>query len=182
MCIRFFGAYLLAGILLLLPICYSDKAPDYTFVREAKSAPAVVHFDYIVGCPLAATLSHGASFLVLERGGSPYGNPNIINIENFAPTLLDTSPTSPGQQFTSEDGVFNICTRVLGGGSVLNARFYKRASTHYIREVGWNQRMVDQSYEWVEKVVAFEPEIFQWESAFRDGLLEVGVLPHNGFT
>ncbi|KAM2281573.1 hypothetical protein ACFX1S_042154 [Malus domestica] len=28
--------------------------------------------------------------------------------------------------------------------------------------------MVDQSYEWVEKVVAFEPEIFQWESAFRD--------------
>ncbi|XP_070681925.1 protein HOTHEAD-like [Malus domestica] len=140
---RFFGAYLLAGILLLLPICYSDKA---------------------------ATLSHGASFLVLERGGSPYGNPNIINIENFAPTLLDTSPTSPGQHFTSEDRVFNICTRVLGGGSVLNARFYKRASTHYIREVGWNQGMVDQSYEWVEKVVAFEPEILQWESAFRDGL------------
>ncbi|CAN6705628.1 unnamed protein product [Malus baccata var. baccata] len=158
MCIRFFGAYLLAGILLLLPICYSDKGMN------------------ISGCPLAATLSHGASFLVLERGGSPYGNPNIINIENFAPTLLDTSPTSPGQQFTSEDGVFNICTRVLGGGSVLNARFYKRASTHYIREVDWNQRMVDQSYEWVEKVVAFEPEIFQWESAFRDGLLEVGHL------
>ncbi|KAB2600758.1 protein HOTHEAD-like [Pyrus ussuriensis x Pyrus communis] len=184
MCIRLFGAYLLAGILLLLPIiCYSDKASDYTFVREAKSTPAVVHFDYIgigggtTGCPLAATLSHGASVLVLERGGSPYGNPNIINTENFAPTLLDTSPTSPAQQFTSEDGVFNIRTRVLGGGSALNARFYTRASTHYIKEVGWNQRMVDQSYEWVEKVVAFEPEILQWESTFRDGLLEVGVLP-----
>ncbi|KAB2596609.1 protein HOTHEAD-like [Pyrus ussuriensis x Pyrus communis] len=166
MCIRLFGAYLLAGILLLLPIiCYSDKASDYTFVREAKSTPAVVHFDYIgigggtTGCPLAATLSHGAQCFSLERGGSPYGNPNIINTENFAPTLLDTSPTCPAQQFTSEDGVFNIRTRVLGGGSALNARFYTRASTHYIKEVGWNQRMVDQSYEWVEKVVAFEPEI-----------------------
>ncbi|KAM1783694.1 hypothetical protein EV2_042998 [Malus domestica] len=53
MCIRFFGAYLLAGILLLLPICYSDKAPDYTFVRESKSAPAVVHFDYIVGMSIS---------------------------------------------------------------------------------------------------------------------------------
>ncbi|TQD81667.1 hypothetical protein C1H46_032763 [Malus baccata] len=188
MCTTFFGAYLLAGILLLLPICYSDKAPDYTFVREAISAPAVVHYDYIVigggtaGCPLAATLSRGATVLVLERGGSPYGNPNIINIEKFAPTLLDTSPTSPAQQFTSEDGVYNIRARVLGGGSAVNAGFYTRASTHYIKEVGWNQRMVNQSYEWVEKVVAFEPEILQWETAFRDGLLEVGVLPHNGFT
>ncbi|KAM1780692.1 hypothetical protein ACFX12_041931 [Malus domestica] len=130
--------------------------------------------------PQKEELTSGSKPSQVRRGGSPYGNPNIINIENFAPTLLDTSPTSPGQQFTSEDGVFNICTCVLGGGSVLNARFYKRASTHYIREVGWNQRMVDQSYEWVEKVVAFEPEIFQWESAFRGGLLEVGVLPHNG--
>ncbi|RXI08463.1 hypothetical protein DVH24_022607 [Malus domestica] len=188
MCTIFFGAYLLAGILLLLPICYSDKAPDYTFVREAISAPAVVHYDYIVigggtaGCPLAATLSHGATVLVLERGGSPYGNPNTINIDKFAPTLLDTSPTSPAQQFTSEDGVYNIRARVLGGGSAVNAGFYTRASTHYIKEVGWNQRMVNQSYEWVEKVVAFEPEILQWETAFRDGLLEVGVLPHNGFT
>ncbi|XP_009341287.2 protein HOTHEAD-like [Pyrus x bretschneideri] len=188
MCTTFFEAYLLAGILLLLPICYSDKAPDYTFVREAISAPAVVHYDYIVigggtaGCPLAATLSHGATVLVLERGGSPYGNPNIINIDKFAPTLLDISPTSPAQQFTSEDGVFNIRARVLGGGSAVNAGFYTRASTHYIKEVGWNQRMVNQSYEWVEKVVAFEPEILQWETAFRDGLLEVGVLPHNGFT
>ncbi|XP_068314543.1 protein HOTHEAD-like [Pyrus communis] len=188
MCTTFFGAYLLAGILLLLPICYSDKAPDYTFVREAISAPAVVHYDYIVigggtaGCPLAATLSHGATVLVLERGGSPYGNPNIINIDKFAPTLLDISPTSPAQQFTSEDGVYNIRARVLGGGSAVNAGFYTRASTHYIKEVGWNQRMVNQSYEWVEKVVAFEPEILQWETAFRDGLLEVGVLPHNGFT
>ncbi|ONI25202.1 hypothetical protein PRUPE_2G288400 [Prunus persica] len=185
--ITFFGAFL-SGFLFFLPISYSDKAPDYTFVKEATSAPAVVYYDYIIigggtaGCPLAATLSHGATILVLERGGSPYGNPNITNIANFGPTLLDTSPTSPAQQFTSEDGVHNIRARVLGGGSAVNAGFYTRASTRYVKEVGWNHNLVNQSYEWVEKVVAFKPEILQWENALRDGLLEVGVLPNNEFT
>jgi choline dehydrogenase len=42
--------------------------------------------------------------------------------------------------------------------------------------------MVKQAYEWVEQVVAFQPPLMEWESAFRDGLLEVGVLPNNGFT
>lgn len=42
--------------------------------------------------------------------------------------------------------------------------------------------MVDESYEWVEKVVAFEPTVREWQSAVSDGLIEAGVLPDNGFT
>lgn len=42
--------------------------------------------------------------------------------------------------------------------------------------------MVNESYEWVERVVAFEPAMGQWQSAVRAGLHEVGVLPDNGFT
>lgn len=48
--------------------------------------------------------------------------------------------------------------------------------------MGWNGRLVNESYEWVEEVVAFEPPMRQWQSAVRDGLLEAGVLPNNGFT
>ncbi|KAK9914173.1 hypothetical protein M0R45_037965 [Rubus argutus] len=184
----FFGAFL-SWVFFFLRFSCSDKAPEYTFVKEATSAPPVIFYDYIIigggtaGCPLAATLSHGgATVLVLERGGSPYTNPNITNIGNFASVLLDRSPTSPAQPFTSEDGVYNARARILGGGSAVNAGFYTRASTHYIKKVGWNQKMVKQAYEWVEQVVAFQPPLMEWESAFRDGLLEVGVLPNNGFT
>ena len=69
-------------------MCINFAAPNYSFVQEASSAPRLLHFDYIVvgggtsGCPLAATLSRNATVLVLERGGSPYGNANITNIEN----------------------------------------------------------------------------------------------------
>jgi choline dehydrogenase len=52
----------------------------------------------------------------------------------------------------------------------------------YIRETGWNETLAKSSYEWVEKKVAFEPPMMQWQSAVRDGLLEAGVLPYNGFT
>lgn len=101
---------------------------------------------------------------------------------NFSSTLEDTSPDSPTQQFVSEDGVYNARARVLGGGSVLNAGFYTRASTRYMREAGWNEALVNASYRWVENKVAFQPPMLQWQSAVRDGLLEVGVLPNNGFT
>lgn len=151
-------------------------------------APQEVHYDYIIigggtsGCPLAATLSQAANVLVLERGGSPYDNANITNMDNFSSTLSDMSPTSPSQQFLSEDGVYNVRARVLGGGSALNAGFYTRAGATYINESGWNQKLVEESYKWVEKLVAFRPPMLEWQSAVRDGLLEVGVTPFNGFT
>ncbi|KAL6131963.1 hypothetical protein ACLB2K_070335 [Fragaria x ananassa] len=186
---RSFSGALLSWMFLFLRISCLDKAPDFTFVHEATSAPLEIFYDYIIvgggtaGCPLAATLSHGdAKVLVLERGGSPYTNPNITDIGNFASVLLDKSPTSPAQPFTSEDGVYNARARILGGGSAVNAGFYSRASTPYIKEAGWNQKWVEQAYEWVEQVVAFQPPMLEWETALRDGLLEVGVLPNNGYT
>ncbi|KAL3575741.1 hypothetical protein D5086_023842 [Populus alba] len=178
----------LAGFSMFRSFCHSEKAPYYTFVHEATSAPHVLYYDYIVvgggtsGCPLAATLSQGARVLVLERGGSPYGNPKIMNRANFADSLSDTSPNSPSQQFISDDGVYNARARVLGGGSALNAGFYTHASVDYVRKAGWNPEFVDESYAWVENKVAFEPPMLQWQSAVRDGLIEVGVLPYNGFT
>ncbi|XP_075648826.1 protein HOTHEAD-like [Castanea sativa] len=183
----FIGA-ILFGILMFHGFVHAEKAPNYTFVREATSAPAITYYDYIIigggtsGCPLAATLSQNARVLVLERGGSPYGNPNITNIENFSDTLSDTSPTSPTQQFTSEDGVHNARARVLGGGTALNAGFYSHASTRYVKEAGWDETLVNKSYEWVEKLVVFKPPKVDYQIAVRDGLLEAGVLPNNGFT
>lgn len=177
-----------AIIFLFHGFCFAEKAPSYTFVKDATSAPLISYYDYIIvgggtsGCPLAATLSQNATVLLLEKGGSPYENPNITDTGNFATTLLDPSPTSPSQQFISEDGVYNARARVLGGGSVINAGFYTRASLRYVREVGWTESLVNSSYEWVEKKVAHKPPMLQWQSAVRDGLLEAGVLPYNGFT
>ncbi|KAG5153869.1 hypothetical protein JHK82_011838 [Glycine max] len=178
----------LAGILFSTQHCASQKVPNYTFMHNATTAPDVSYYDYIVigggtaGCPLAATLSQNYSVLLLERGGSPYGNPNISDLAAFGAALSDTSPTSPAQRFISEDGVINSRARVLGGGSCLNAGFYTRASPQYVREAGWDGRVVNESYEWVEKIVAFEPQLKQWQSSVRDGLIEIGVVPNNGFT
>ncbi|XP_028767515.1 protein HOTHEAD-like isoform X2 [Neltuma alba] len=157
-------------------------------MRSATTAPKVSYYDYIIigggtaGCPLAATLSQSYRVLLLERGGSPYGNPNITNLASFGVPLSDTSPASPAQRFISQDGVINSRARVLGGGTCLNAGFYTRASPLYVRDAGWDGRAVNESYEWVERLVAFEPVMRQWQSAVRDGLREIGVLPYNGFT
>lgn len=179
----------LSSILLISQTIYMCVAAPYSmFTREATAAPPVVYYDYIIigggtsGCPLAATLSHGATVLVLERGGSPYSNQNITHFNKFATTLSDTTPSSPIQQFISRDGVINARAQVLGGGSAVNAGFYTRTSRHYVKKAGWDEIMVNQSYSWVEKLVAFEPPMLEWQSAVRDGLIEVGVLPYNGFT
>lgn len=157
-------------------------------MHNATTAPNVSYYDYIIvgggtaGCPLAATLSQNANVLLLERGSSPYGNLNITDLAAFGAALSDLSSTSPSQRFISEDGVISARARVLGGASCLNAGFYTRAATAYVADAGWEQRLVNESYDWVEKVVAFEPPIKEWQSAVRDGLVEVGVLPYNGFT
>ncbi|PNX75854.1 protein HOTHEAD-like [Trifolium pratense] len=157
-------------------------------MQDATSAPRTSYYDYIIigggtaGCPLAATLSQNHNVLMLERGGSPYGNPNITNLSAFGDPLSDTSLSSPAQRFISEDGVINSRARVLGGGSCINAGFYTRASRRYVRETGWEEKLVNESYKWVERVVVFRPPVLQFQSAVRDGLLEAGVLPYNGYT
>ncbi|XP_028768554.1 protein HOTHEAD-like [Neltuma alba] len=186
--LQFIWPFLAGSLFFFNAFSYSEKAPYFTFIKEARSAPAVSLYDYIVigggtcGCPLAATLSQRATVLVLERGGSPYEKPDNINLNNFVDSLIDTTRSSFAQQFISTDGVLNARARALGGGSVINAGFYSRAGHMYVREAGWDERLAEESYEWVEKVVAFEPTVRQWQSAVRDGLREVGVLPYNGFS
>ncbi|KAM4110187.1 hypothetical protein ACB094_03G175800 [Castanea mollissima] len=91
-------------------------------------------FDYIVvgggtaGCALAATLSEKFSVLLAERGGSPYGNPLVLDKKFYGFALIETDEyTSVAQSFISKDGVMNQRGRVLGGSSAINFGFYSRA-------------------------------------------------------
>ncbi|CAN1265042.1 (R)-mandelonitrile lyase-like [Linum perenne] len=188
---RFISPPLLAAVAVIFILhgsCYSEQAPHYTFVRDATRAPPVTYFDYIIigggtaGCPLAATLSQNATVLVLERGGTPYRDMNITDVANFVSTISDTSPDSPSQIFVSEDGVYNTRARVLGGGSAINAGFYSHAEPEFVRDAGWDEDLVRRSYDWVEEKVGFEPQVLRWQSSVRDALVEIGVLPYNGFT
>ncbi|THU66478.1 hypothetical protein C4D60_Mb05t14590 [Musa balbisiana] len=109
--------------------------------------------------------------------------PRIATATSFVGNLADVSrPTSPTQSFVSEDGVINARARVLGGGTCINAGFYSRASGQEVREMGLDAELAEKSYRWVEEVVAFEPQLSEWTSALKDGLLEAGVTPYNGFT
>ncbi|KMZ64204.1 Glucose-methanol-choline (GMC) oxidoreductase family protein [Zostera marina] len=174
----------LLGIFYFVGFCHSIR----DFEEQGGNSGGMLENDYIIvgggaaGCSLAATLSQKYRVLLIERGGSPYGNPNIENMENFVNNLLETSVSSPSQVFISEDGVLNNRGRVLGGSTAINAGFYSRASTEYIARAGWNLGLVNESYRWVEDVVAYEPVLANWQSAMMDGLIEVGVTPDNGFT
>ncbi|KAL4570830.1 hypothetical protein LXL04_026493 [Taraxacum kok-saghyz] len=179
---------IVAAVLLFHGVSFAQTDPGYSFMYQATTAPPVSYYDYIIvgggtaGCPLAATLSQNFSVLLLERGGHPYGNDNITNLAAFGAALSDLSPSSPSQRFVSTDGVVNARARVLGGGSCLNAGFYTRAGADYVRLQGWDAKLVNESYKWVEDVVAFEPPLRQWQTAVRDGLVEAGIRPYNGFT
>ncbi|OEL37522.1 Protein HOTHEAD [Dichanthelium oligosanthes] len=186
-------AALILAATVLGSFCVSVTASEaqrynFRFVRHARDAPLVSYYNYIVvgggtaGCPLAATLSEHSRVLLLERGGLPYGNRNVSSEYHFADALADTSPLSPAQRFVSEDGVVNARARVLGGGSCLNAGFYTRASSGYVRASGWDHRLVNASYRWVERALVFRPAVPRWQCALREGLLEAGITPDNGYT
>ncbi|KAK8507898.1 hypothetical protein V6N13_140637 [Hibiscus sabdariffa] len=168
---------------------HADEAPNYSFIQEATSDPQVSFYDYIIigrgaaGCPLAATLStRDAKVLVLERGGSPYSNTTKIRMENFITTLIDRSPDSFSQALVSEDGVPGKRARLLGGGTAINVGFYLRGETSFLELIGLDEAFARESYEWVEKKLVNKPVSLEWQSAVRNGLLEAGVLPDNGFT
>ncbi|OIT05200.1 PREDICTED: (R)-mandelonitrile lyase-like [Nicotiana attenuata] len=182
-------------ILISLPTTHSDssdESPNYTrFLFNATEFPSEDYYDYIVvgggtaGCPLAATLSEKYKVLLLERGGVPYEKPNLMSQEGFLTVLTDVDDfESPAQTFTSEDGVPNARGRILGGSSAINAGFYSRADEDfYVRSgIKWDLHVVNQSYEWVERSIVFRPELKNWQSAVRDGLVEAGIDPFNGFS
>ncbi|KAF8021685.1 hypothetical protein BT93_G1973 [Corymbia citriodora subsp. variegata] len=171
---------------------HTQEEPLYLkFVSNATDFPMEDYYDYIIigggtaGCPLAATLSQSYRVLVLERGGIGYGNPNLMSQEGFIRTLMEVDTFhSPAQAFTSEEGVPSARGRVLGGSSAINAGFYSRADTYFFHNSGveWDLRAVNTSYAWIEKAVVFRPKLRSWQSIVRDGLLEAGVNPSNGFT
>ncbi|KAI3744821.1 hypothetical protein L1987_57914 [Smallanthus sonchifolius] len=157
-------------------------------MHEATISPKTSFYDYIVigggaaGIPIATTLSAKYNVLLLERGGSPYGNPNITDVRNFGSYLLDTSPESPSQRFISE-GVVNSRARVLGGGTCINAGFYSRGEPKFSEDARlMDANLVDESYKWTEKVMVFEPIVQKWQSTLRTALVETGVTPDNGFS
>ncbi|GLJ35736.1 hypothetical protein SUGI_0717760 [Cryptomeria japonica] len=176
---------------LLCPVEAAQNSEyPYSFMTTDAEKAAARTYDYIIvgggaaGCPLAATLSQNYTVLVLERGGSPYGNPVTADNKVFYKVFGNASDYPYELEgFVTEDGVQTARGRVLGGGTSVNAGFYSRASLQYIRNMGWDEKIVNESYEWVEKSNAFKPDkLFVWSSAVRDGLLEAGVLPYNGYT
>ncbi|XP_057858709.1 protein HOTHEAD [Cryptomeria japonica] len=168
----------------------SNLEYPYPFMTVDAEKAAARAYDYIVigggtaGCPLAATLSLHYSVLVLERGDSPYGNRDVENFKSFFKFSGDPKNYPyVGEGFVSEDGVQLARARVLGGGTAINAGFYSRASSEYIQKMKWDEKLLNESYEWVEKLNVFKPDkLFPWSSAFKDGLLEAGVLPYNGYS
>ncbi|KAF6171846.1 hypothetical protein GIB67_007367 [Kingdonia uniflora] len=167
--------------------CQGIKLPYMTSNVEEVSGK---FFYYIVvgggacGCPLAATLSEQFSVLLVERGGSPYGNPLVSEGANYGLSLIETNEfTSIAQSFVSEEGVMNHRGRVLGGSTAINSGFYSRASEDFVERVGWDKRLVREAYEWVESKVVFRPsELSPWQSIVKDSLVEGANLSFNGFS
>ncbi|KVI01062.1 Glucose-methanol-choline oxidoreductase [Cynara cardunculus var. scolymus] len=158
-------------------------------MHEATKAPKISYYDYIVigggttGIPIATSLSQNYSVLLLERGASPYGNPNVTKKANFGSYFSDNSPDSPSQRFVSVDGVTNARPRVLGGGTSINAGFYSHGDARFIKQAKLKDEwLINESYRWVEKVMVSKPVLTRWHSALESALVEADVTPENGFT
>ncbi|KAJ8628205.1 hypothetical protein MRB53_021512 [Persea americana] len=176
-----------------LSICcfiHINAASIGPFITADVNEVAGKSFDYIVvgggtcGCPLAATLSKSYSVLLVERGGSPYGN-DLIEDESSLTlySLITNESSSFAQPFVSEDGVANYRGRVLGGTTAINGGFYSRAGKDFIERAGWDAELVKDAYEWVESKVVFRPyQLTPWQSVVKEALVEAGVTPFNGFT
>ncbi|KAJ6309039.1 hypothetical protein OIU76_018604 [Salix suchowensis] len=52
----------------------------------------------------------------------------------------------------------------------------------FIRKSGWDARLVNSSYTWVERQIVHRPRVAPWQAVVRDSLLDLGVAPFNGFT
>lgn len=78
--------------------------------------------------------------------------------------------------------MINNRARVLGGGSCINAGFYSRAEAEAVVGIGWDERLLNESYRWVENKIVLKPILGPWQSSFKNALLEAGVVPDNGFS
>lgn len=162
---------------------------EFTYMTSDVNEVSGKSFDYIVvgggaaGCPLAATLSEKFSVLLVERGGSPHGNPLVTDKRYYGSSLIQTDEfSSVAQSFVSEDGVRNLRGRVLGGSTAINGGFYSRASEDFVKRSGWDGELVKESYAWVEAKIVFTPLLTPWQTVVKFGLLEAGILPYNGYS
>ncbi|XWS64254.1 hypothetical protein CRYUN_Cryun06bG0170500 [Craigia yunnanensis] len=177
-------------LLIDLSLCsLSHPQGELPYMTSDVKEVAGKSFDYIVvgggtaGCPLAATLSEKFSVLLVERGGSPYGNPLVLNKSFYGFSLIQTDEfSSVAQDFISTDGVRNCRGRVLGGSSAINGGFYSRASEDFVNKAGWDKELVKDAYAWVESKIVSTPELTPWQTVVEFGLLEAGILPYNGFS
>ncbi|PRQ40768.1 putative glucose-methanol-choline oxidoreductase, FAD/NAD(P)-binding domain-containing protein [Rosa chinensis] len=169
-------------------ICSSGQT--FPYVTSDVQEVSGRFFDYIVvgggtaGCPLAATLSEKFSVLLVERGGSPYGDPFILESKYYGFSLLRTDEyTSAAQRFVPTDGVSNFRGRVLGGSAAIDGGFYGRASKDFVKKVGWDNEGVRDAYEWVESRIISKPDhLTPWSHAAAFSFLEAGISPYNGFS
>ncbi|XP_060669904.1 (R)-mandelonitrile lyase 3-like [Ziziphus jujuba] len=167
---------------------------DFSYMNSVYNAtdlPIRDEYDYIIvgggtaGCPLAATLSANYSVLVVERGSAPSSYPMVLTADGiFGNLLQEDDGKTPAQRFTSEDGVANVRGRILGGTSMINGGFFSRADDQFYNESGinWDMDTAEEAYQWVEDTIVFHLNLSAWQSTFKDGLLEAGVTPDNGFT
>ncbi|KAF9607841.1 hypothetical protein IFM89_002058 [Coptis chinensis] len=186
--------FLISSFVLFITTCSSvssnSQGLNLPYMTSSMEEVSGKSFDYIVvgggasGCPLVATLSKKFSVLLVERGGSPYNDPMVLDSKNYGLPLIETDEfSSIAQSFVSEEGVMNLRGRVLGGSTAINSGFYSRASEDYIERLGWDKKLVKESYEWIESKLVSQPsELSEWQSVFKDSLVDAGGLPFSGFS
>ncbi|EPS62089.1 hypothetical protein M569_12703, partial [Genlisea aurea] len=52
----------------------------------------------------------------------------------------------------------------------------------YVEGVGWDQKLVNESYPWIEEQIVHKPDFKAWQRTVRDSLIAAGISPFNGFT
>lgn len=52
----------------------------------------------------------------------------------------------------------------------------------FVRNAGWDLDLVNEAFPWVEKQIVQWPKLAPWQTALRNGLLQAGISPFNGYT
>ncbi|MFS7955054.1 putative (R)-mandelonitrile lyase [Helianthus anomalus] len=79
--------------------------------------------------------------------------------------------------------LLNVDPSILVSDTI-NAGFYSRADDEFYScsSIDWDLDLIERSYQWIENLIVFQPELQLWLLAFHDSLLQSGVRPFNGYT
>lgn len=118
-------------------------------------------------------LSEYYRVIVLERSGVPYVKPNLMTQEGFFLTTL-------------------IEVDCAEGSSAINAGFYSKAIKISMQDqgsIGTSEWLISPMNGLISRLrgllsllFLFLPELKNWQSSVRDGFLESGIDPYNGFS